>query len=35
VSQTFAGIEMTISGWGTVAAQGSQSPALKAAYVTG
>jgi trypsin len=35
VTQTFAGTNMTISGWGTMSAGGLQSPALKAAFVTG
>ena len=35
VSQTFAGTQMVISGWGYVVDKGNQSPDLKAAFVTG
>ena len=35
VSQTFAGTEMVISGWGYVVDKGAQYPDLKAAFVTG
>jgi len=35
LSQTFEGATLTISGWGTVASGGSQSPELKVATVTG
>jgi len=35
VTQTFAGTNLTISGWGTTSSGGSQSPALKAAFITG
>ena len=35
VSQAFDGTMMVISGWGTVQSNGSQSPDLKAAFVSG
>ena len=35
VSQTFAGTQMVISGWGYVADKGTQSPDLKYAFVIG
>ncbi len=35
MTQTFAGTNLTISGWGTTSSGGFQSPALKAAFVTG
>jgi hypothetical protein len=35
VSQTFAGTTLTISGWGTISSNGSQSSDLKVATVTG
>ncbi len=35
VTQTFAGTNLTISGWGRTTFNGSQSPALKGAFITG
>ena len=35
VTQTFAGANLTISGWGTTSSGGTQSPALKGAFITG